>query len=665
MKQTIRLTFCAALLGTVVHSNAQNLVPFPKFGTDGAMNIDIGTGADIATRHVLQPDGKLLLGTFYGGTGFHLGLVRIDTACGALDPSFGTGGTIAHTFELKSLLLDMTVLSDGRILCSGVNAASTSTSEQVGSIYRFNADGTPDLSFNGTGWRKDRFDAFSGGANGAVFPAPNGGYYTVGISSFNNFGGVSGFGAMRYLEDGTLDTSFSVDGKAWLPPPPPYDVYITCETGLLLSDSSVLNIGGVYDNLSPALICMTKFLPTGEPDTAFGTGGQLVTSLAYGEGNLQRRISAVALPDGRFLLGVRSADQQAMVARFRPDGSLDPTYGIDGISEMDPTPGNDIANGLQLLPDGGTAQFGSNNDNTGHYILKRTADGQPDATFGINGVVIIPDITGDQYIGGGVMLNDHTAMVYGADGYPVEVSLVIKMTSDPSYGEFLDLGGDVTACAGTPVVLDAGFPGSTYLWNDASTAQTLDVTIDGAYSTTVTTAVGCFDSDTVLVQFVPLPPVPEILYDLTALSTSAINDVQWYLDGVAIPGATGLTWVPLENGAYTVTDTDENGCSSTSEPLMVLNVGITEQTGPVSDILVVPNPVTDHVMITFHISEAAAMSIELRDALGRTVKTLINGRTLARGGQRMSLDMPADLAQGSYLLTISSPNGRASVHVTK
>lgn len=664
MKQTIRLTFCAALLGTVVHSNAQNLVPFPKFGTDGAMNTDIGTGADIAIRHALQPDGKLLLGTYHSLTGLHIGLMRIDTACGALDTDFGVGGTIAHTFALKSTLLDMTVLPDGRILCSGVNASSDSTSASIGSIYRFNADGTPDLSFNGTGWRKDRFDAFSGGANGAVFPAPSGGYYTVGISTFNNFGGVNGFGAMRYTEDGALDTSFSADGKAWLPPPSPY-LYITCETGLLLPDSSVLNIGGVGDDLSPYLICMTKFRPSGEPDTAFGTGGQLVTSLAYGEANLQRRISAVALPDGGFLLGVRSADQQAMVARFRPDGSLDPTYGIDGISEMDPTPANDIVSGLQLLPDGGTAQFGSNNNNTGHYILKRTANGQPDASFGVNGVVIIPDITGDQYIGGGVMLNDHTAIVYGADGYPVEVSLVIKMTSDPSYGEFLDLGGDVTACAGTPVVLDAGFPGSTYLWNDASTAQTLDVTIDGAYSTTVTTAVGCFDSDTVLVQFVPLPPVPQILYDLTALSTSAINDVQWYLDGVVIPGATGLTWVPLENGVYTVTDTDENGCSSTSEPLTVLNVGIADQPGYVTEMLVTPNPMNEHPVVTFSMKEAAAVSIELRDALGRTVKTLLNGRTLASGGHRMLLDMPVDLAQGNYLLTISSPNGRMSMRVTK
>ena len=661
MKQAIRLTLCAAMLGTTIPSNAQNLVPFPKFGTDGAMNTDIGTGADIATRHALQPDGKLLLGTYLSGTGLHIGLMRIDTACGALDASFGTGGKIAHTFELKSTLLDMTVLPDGRILCSGVNSSSSSTSSSVGSIYRFNSDGTPDLTFNGTGWRADRFDANSGGANGAVFPAPSGGYYTVGTSTFNNSGGVHGFGVMRYTVEGELDTSFSDDGKAWLPPPSPY-FYITCETGLLLPDNSVLNIGGVGNDIDPYLICLTKFRPSGEPDTAFGSGGQLVTSLAYSEANLQRRISAVALPDGRFLLGVRSANQQAMVARLMADGSLDPTYGTGGISEMDPTPANDIANGLQLLPDGGTAQFGTGNS---HYILKRTADGEPDATFGVNGVVTVPDITGDQYIAGGLLLNDHTAIVYGADGYPVEVSLIIKMTSDPSYGEFVDLGNVVAACAGESVLLDAGNPGSTYLWNDASTAQTLEVAIDGSYTLTVTNTVGCIDSDTVLVQFFPLPPVPVILNELTELSTTATNDVQWYLDGVSIPGATGLILVPLENGDYTVTDTDENGCSSTSEPLTVLNVGIGEQTRPVSDVMVTPNPMTHHAVITFSMEAAAAVSIDLRDALGRVVKTIINERPLARGEHRLALDMPMDLAHGNYLLTISSPDGGMVVRVAK
>lgn len=664
MNRSIRPFLLIPLLCLCPGSHGQDLLPTTVFGTNGATNTDIGTGADIVIRHALQPDGKLLLGTYLSGTGLHIGLMRIDTACGALDASFGTGGKSVHIFELKSTLLDLTVLPDGRILCSGVNSSSSSTSSSVGSIYRFNSDGTPDLTFNGTGWRADRFDANSGGANAAVVLAPTGGYYTVGVSTFNNSGGVNGFGVMRYLEDGTLDNTFSADGKAWLPPPAPF-FYIRCETGLLLADGSVLNIGGVGNDIDPYQICLTKFLPSGEPDLTFGTGGQIVTSVAYSEANLQRRISAVLLPDGRFLLGVRSVDQRAMVACFMPDGSLDLDYGTDGISEMDPTTGNDIANGLQLLPDGGTVQFGSSGSGSGHYMVKRNAEGQPEALFGSNGVVLIPDITGDQYIGGGVMLNDHSAIVYGADGFPTEVALAIKMTEDPNVGRFADLGPDAGLCPGSSITLDAGVPGSSYLWNNNSTAPTLEVSVGGTYHVAITNTAGCTDRDTVEISAFTAPPVPTIESDGAGLVTDASSQIQWLLDGEAIPDATDPSYTPIENGVYTVSDTGENGCGSLSLPFTLLNVGIPGTGASNMDLHVNPNPVVGQATLNFVLGESMAVTLELRDALGRLITTFLNRQVLRAGEQRFALSLPNDLAAGSYLLVLSHVKGRTSVRISK
>ncbi len=50
----------------------------------------------------------------------------------------------------------------------------------------------------------------------------------------------------------------------------------------------------------------------------------------------------------------------------------------------------------------------------------------------------------------------------------------------------VDLGGDTVMCPGTPIILDAGNPGSIYLWSNQAVDQTLQVTQAGTYSVMVT-----------------------------------------------------------------------------------------------------------------------------------------------------------------------------------
>ena len=71
----------------------------------------------------------------------------------------------------------------------------------------------------------------------------------------------------------------------------------------------------------------------------------------------------------------------------------------------------------------------------------------------------------------------------------------------------VNLGPNVSVCAGTPVTLDAANPGATYLWSDQSTGQTLSPTANGTYSVTVTYAGGCSATGSVLVTFNPSPVV--------------------------------------------------------------------------------------------------------------------------------------------------------------
>lgn len=64
----------------------------------------------------------------------------------------------------------------------------------------------------------------------------------------------------------------------------------------------------------------------------------------------------------------------------------------------------------------------------------------------------------------------------------------------------VNLGPDTTICEGSTLVLDAQNPGCTYLWNDGTTNQTLDVTTTGTYQVTVKNAAQCTTVDAITVS---------------------------------------------------------------------------------------------------------------------------------------------------------------------
>lgn len=71
----------------------------------------------------------------------------------------------------------------------------------------------------------------------------------------------------------------------------------------------------------------------------------------------------------------------------------------------------------------------------------------------------------------------------------------------------VNLGNDTAICAGNALVLNAQNAGASYLWNNSTTAQTLNVATAGTYSVTVTNANLCKKSDTIQVSVNPLPVV--------------------------------------------------------------------------------------------------------------------------------------------------------------
>ena len=68
------------------------------------------------------------------------------------------------------------------------------------------------------------------------------------------------------------------------------------------------------------------------------------------------------------------------------------------------------------------------------------------------------------------------------------------------------LGADTLYCSGS-ILLDAGLPGSSYLWSTSDTTQTISVSTLGSYSVQVTNSIGCVGADTLEVLAGTVPAV--------------------------------------------------------------------------------------------------------------------------------------------------------------
>ncbi|MBL7942171.1 MAG: T9SS type A sorting domain-containing protein [Flavobacteriales bacterium] len=111
------------------------------------------------------------------------------------------------------------------------------------------------------------------------------------------------------------------------------------------------------------------------------------------------------------------------------------------------------------------------------------------------------------------------------------------------------------------------------------------------------------------------PPVqPIIIVDADQLSVTnwdGTSTLQWYLDGVAIDGATSSTLDANSDGYYTVTA--NNGCPASSDAVFVSSIALH---GKPEGLRVYPNPSSGLVRIS---TAADINSIEVYDVAGRLV----------------------------------------------
>ena len=132
--------------------------------------------------------------------------------------------------------------------------------------------------------------------------------------------------------------------------------------------------------------------PAGTLDQSFGIGGKVITSITSGQ---DKAYGVVIQPDGKIIVAGYSTStltgKDFTVVRYNTDGSLDNTFGTNGIVTTDLLlVSEDIAYSVALQTDGKIVLAGycDNGSNRDAALVRYNSNGVLDNTFGTNGIVL-------------------------------------------------------------------------------------------------------------------------------------------------------------------------------------------------------------------------------------------------------------------------------------
>ncbi len=185
----------------------------------------------------------------------------------------------------------------------------------------------------------------------------------------------------------------------------------------------------------------------GAVDQGFGNGGVVQTDVS----GLDIGVDVLVQPDGKAIT-IGFADDIGVLLRHRPDGTLDPTFGVGGVVRT--APGSFPAAGV-LQPDGKIVVVGSNLELDDVLVFRYLPSGAPDPSFGTGGVVQTDFGFVDQ--GYGVALQpDGKVVVAGRSGDAFAVARYLPNGGpDPGFGA----GGRTTTIFGTATSAEASSVG--------------------------------------------------------------------------------------------------------------------------------------------------------------------------------------------------------------
>ncbi len=252
------------------------------------------------------------------------------TRSGRLDRRFGSNGKVTTAFPRRRARGQAVVVLPGGKIVVGGGVQRADGSDQGFALVRYRRDGTLDRRFGTRGRVITPFGTGDDVVAAHALALRKRRLVAAGLLD-SPFGGGGAFALARYhLRDGSLDTSFAGDGTT--------TTALGQEAGaqgvLVRPDGRIVAAG--LAQLQPGQgdrFALTRYLTDGMLDPAFGSGGVVTTQLPGGDA-LGQAIAAQS--DGRLVVVGQvnrpgGSSSVFGVARYRPSGKLDPTFGRLGI----------------------------------------------------------------------------------------------------------------------------------------------------------------------------------------------------------------------------------------------------------------------------------------------------------------------------------------------
>lgn len=403
------------------------------FSGNGKVQTNFGTnGSDLAFAMAVQANGKIVAVGNTSGNNGDFGLCRYNTD-GTLDTTFGngTGKVTTDFFNNSDYANAIAIQSDGKIVVVGTVGAVIGGTDLVPSfgIARYNTDGSLDTTFSGNGKVYYNFSGGDDEAN-AVDIQSNGKIVVAGRLS----GSSTRWGVARLNPDGSLDTNYGTAGHTTI-------VFAGSSAAwdVAIQPNGKILIGGTAtpaDGISRfALIRQNS---DGTLDTTFNGDGSVLTS--FGEANQGRRFKLMS--DGRIVLtgyiGVNNITHCGVV-RYNSDGTLDTSFGGNGKVVGPVGACSDVAvNNGEIYVAGSTTEMPPR-----LLVAHFSSGGGLDPTFGTGGVV--KTVFGSDSLGTAVRISSGKIIVAGYTktvAPPFDYNFAVARYKPVSLAANADLSGD-------------------------------------------------------------------------------------------------------------------------------------------------------------------------------------------------------------------------------
>lgn len=364
------------------------------FGSGGKVRTGLGFADDMAFAATVQSGGRIItagLSTSLSNT-YYFTVARFQTD-GVLDSTFNPTFSPGKNSYFTGRAFAVAMQSDDKIVAAGSSGATLSSSAHL-LVVRYNADGSRDTAFgNGpTPNGSSTIDMGGIGESARALAIESDGNIIVTGESTTNSGTTYQAVVARLNADGTLDSAFGTPAYATS------HAYVV----KIQPDEKIL-VGGTFKDVDEDTTGLTssylmRYDKAGTLDPSFGSGGVITVST----GTDTVIAAAEILPEeGKIIIAgttknITNSTDDLFLMRFNSNGSLDTTFGLNGIVTIDDADqGEEMAAGVGIQPDGkiviaATYLPPPGPSQTNNFALFRfSAAGMLDSTFGIGGIGMV------------------------------------------------------------------------------------------------------------------------------------------------------------------------------------------------------------------------------------------------------------------------------------